>query len=113
MNKFPSSRFSEDDYIMGLFYAILSAHPDLVQRYKTDLIHDGLWLAEHVLKEDSTIDTFYYGLRESGTSIGTSPMLSSYSNSVLYHIEVTRRADHCVYAKAEQVDMDTIERPAA
>jgi hypothetical protein len=108
MNKFPNSHFAEDEYLMGLFYSILSAHPEVVQRFKTDLIHDGLWLERNIYntpKDNVPIDMFYFGLREAGTLIGTDRDFVKLTNTVLYEIKVTRRTENEVFGVAQQIEI--------
>lgn len=63
-----------------------------VQHYVGDLFHDATWLNEHIPRLDpndphATFE-FYFGWRDTGTSIGTDFTPTRYSNDHVVHCKV-------------------------
>lgn len=68
-------------------------HPKLLSQYRSDLLHDGIWVAEHwqAIAEGRT---FFWALRETGTSIGTDRELVGYIEyCLLYRVRVELAPD--------------------
>lgn len=57
----------------------------IVQHYHSDVYRDVHWIDKYVDGEAA----FYFGIRDTGTSIGTARDEVAYSNAYLYRVEVT------------------------
>lgn len=62
----------------GLFEALLNQTLPVVKHYRCDYYHDAMWISHHVPRvlEEGESFTFYYGARETGTSIQSDLKLS-------------------------------------
>lgn len=69
-----------------LFARLLDLAFPMVEHYKGDLYSDALWLGKYV--DGPTV--FFYGVRETGTHIGTDGDLIMPYNRVTYRVEVKR-----------------------
>lgn len=73
------SEFIDDSTRALLFGELVTLAEPIVVNYRSDLYHDANWLAEFVNGEYM----FYYGVRASGTHIGTDlDLISTYSERV-------------------------------
>ena len=75
----------------GIFGELVGmAAPD-IKAYRGDLYHDARWIAEHVPDRipARTAFVFYFGWRESGTSIGTDLHAVRYGNDHVVRITLT------------------------
>ena len=75
--------------------------------YLGDLIHDGAWIQRHMPKPGNML-SFYWGVRDSGTSIGTDPSHVKPYNTRTYKVLVQRHPEP-VMLGAEPVRYDRIE----
>lgn len=62
----------------------------VVSHYHSDLYHDAMWLNSHI-PDGMYRMVFFYGVRSTGTSIGTDHQLVATSNDHVYRITVTNR----------------------
>lgn len=62
----------------------------VVMHYHSDLYHDAMWLNSHIPDEVYRF-VFFYGVRATGTSIGTDAQSVRVSNDRVYRITVTNR----------------------
>lgn len=69
----------------GVFARLVGITRPILAHYTSDLYHDARWIAEHVTGDDFT---FYYGVRETGTSIGTDESDVSSHNLAIYRVRV-------------------------
>lgn len=69
-----------------IFAEMLSLALPTVKHYQSDLYHDALWLAKGM----PTNEPWWFGIRESGTSIGTDHRLVSAYNAKTYRMVVHR-----------------------
>ncbi len=67
-----------------LFGRLVDLAVPVVESYRSDLFHDAHWLTEQVT--DACV--FYYGVRSTGTSIGTDFDLVSQMNDWVYRLEL-------------------------
>lgn len=61
----------------------------VVQHYQSDLYHDASWLQKYLTEETVFPWAFFYGVRDTGTSIGTDLDLVRYSNTFVYRVTVS------------------------
>jgi hypothetical protein len=69
----------------SVFGELVKLTRPLLSAYTSDLYHDAHWLAGNVIGNDVT---FYFGVRESGTSIGLNADLVAKINLVTFRIRV-------------------------
>ncbi len=69
-----------------VFGALVQLASSIVQCYHSDLYHDAAWLSEHLTGPMS----FYFGVRTSGTHIGTDHALIGPASDKTYRIELLR-----------------------
>lgn len=68
-----------------LFGQLMDLAAPFVKHYRSDFYHDAHWLDTYFTGAIS----FYYGVRESGTAIGTSKVLAGHCDRV-YEVTITR-----------------------
>jgi hypothetical protein len=79
------TEISETGTHAAVFAELVTLSRPIVSHYLSDLYHDALWLSRNLTGSDTT---FYYGLRETGTSIGFDADLVGAHNVALYRIRV-------------------------
>lgn len=68
-----------------LFGSLVKRAQEVVQSYVSDLYYDAMWLNDHV---DGTNATFFYSVRQMGTTIGQNVDLVAYGAEKLYRIDI-------------------------
>lgn len=68
------------------FGELLQLAEGTVKHFTSDLYHDAMWLHENLPGKHGT--EFYYGVRESGTSIGWSRFVAQELSDVSWHVSI-------------------------
>ncbi len=80
----------------ALFHELATLAWPVVEHYRGDLYHDAHWLDHFVSgypswkgAMDDVCTHFFYGVRQSGTSIGTDPRYVAINSDKMYEITLT------------------------
>jgi hypothetical protein len=82
-----------------LWFELAKLTTGKVKHYQSDLYHDALWLYENIAHHKDTLqdeDTFYYGLRESGTLIGCDKNIMLRHSTIVYRIDIVDKGEHVI-----------------
>ena len=81
----------------AVFGILVQLAAPTVRHYHSDLFHDANWLTKHVVLPDSPawmeghfLTTFAYGVRDTGTDIGTDIELIKRHNERVFQVIVSR-----------------------
>lgn len=78
----------QDSFRAQIFHELAKLSMGTVVHYLSDFYRDAIWLKTYVTGDAFT---FYFGFRDTGTSIGTDADLVKYGNSAqnVYRVDVT------------------------
>jgi hypothetical protein len=79
-----------DSILSGIFREMFRRAVPVVKFYEGDLFHDALWIKANIAGPSEDRQGFYYGVRDTGTSIGFDESLVSYSNKITYYVVLTQ-----------------------